>query len=75
MNNWKREEKKIIFKKNLTEKNFYFSVKINQQEIEILNFTTYGMTTLGVDELMLVIEFKRDRFSVQEVKFCLKIII
>ncbi|CAK5074529.1 unnamed protein product [Meloidogyne enterolobii] len=40
--------------------------KINQQEIEILNFTTYGMTTLGVDELMLVIEFKRDRFSVQE---------
>uniref|UniRef100_A0A1I8AZD8 DUF3480 domain-containing protein n=1 Tax=Meloidogyne hapla TaxID=6305 RepID=A0A1I8AZD8_MELHA len=40
--------------------------KINQQEIEILNFTTYGMTAIGVDELMLVIEFKRDRFSVQE---------
>uniref|UniRef100_A0A914LI17 FYVE-type domain-containing protein n=1 Tax=Meloidogyne incognita TaxID=6306 RepID=A0A914LI17_MELIC len=53
-------------------RNFYVKIqllknfKINQQEIEILNFTTYGMTTLGVDELMLVIEFKRDRFSVQE---------
>ncbi|CAK5052846.1 unnamed protein product [Meloidogyne enterolobii] len=45
---------------------FLKNFKINQQEIEILNFTTYGMTTLGVDELMLVIEFKRDRFSVQE---------
>jgi hypothetical protein len=39
----------------------------NQQSVDVLSFCTRGMAAVGVDELMLVLQFDRSKFANPEV--------